>query len=1015
MSAIAGSTPARPSPPPLSGASRALLLALGLLIPAAGVGQLPPDARWRTLETPHFRIHFDPEVEAVARRAADRAERAHALLSQLFVEAPRGPIDLVVTDHVDASNGFAGVTPWKRIVVWASPPVDGSGLAFFDDWMELVVTHELAHIFHLDTAGRGSRALRAVLGRPPMVWPVFPNRGLPTWLIEGLAVYWESALTEAGRVRGTFHDMVVRTAALHGRLESLDQVGGDTPVWPGGQRPYVFGGEFFSWLAERHGPGSVGRFARAVGSQWIPYRLDAASRQAFGVPISRAYDEWREEVTAAAERLADSLGAVRPFTRGEPLTREARTAVHPAFGPDGTLGFARADGRSDAQLRLRDPHGGERGIRTNGVATWSWTPSGGLVISQMEAQGPWRLRRDLTVVSPDGDARPLTRGARLSWPHVHPAGGRAVAVQEGEGTNRLVIVDLESGEVEPLTPFLQEVHWAYPRWSPDGSWIAVSRWSPGARYHLLLLRPDGSPAHSITSDRAVDASPAWSPDGRWLLWSSDRTGIPNLFAVPVDAATGQPGPVRQVTHVVEGAAHPAVDPAGEWLVYARYGPTGWDLERIPFRPSEWRDPLPTDPRFLEGGDAAERRYGESTAAPHRPYAALPSALPRWWSPRITDAATVRGVEVVGTRVGVALEGRDLVDRHRWEAEAAVEPDGGRWDLAAGWVWSRPGNPIVAISARQDWGSAGSALGRRADGRVDTLYVAERERSAGASATLLRVRARSILSLTLSGRVIREVFTLQDAAGAPSREFRLSRPERDLREVRWAAGASSARAFAFSVGPERGASLSASFRQRRELGVPDSLRGVPGGDRGFDELTGAVRLYQGVGGPGYAAWVLAFRGAAGTGRGPAAGPFFFDVGGASGTAESITGFSLFGGRGLLFPVRGYPEGWRSGRHAWATSAELRFPLAVVHRGVGPALLHLDRLSGTLFLDAGNAWGSAPGLAFPNPRRDPLASAGGELIVTGSPFWFAPLDLRVGVAVPLVEGEGVGLHLRVGRSF
>jgi hypothetical protein len=374
----------------------------------------------------------------LARRAAERGERAWGLLSELFLEPGGGKVDLVVTDHVDGSNGLAGVTPWRRIVVFAAPPVDGGGLSYFDDWMELVITHELAHIFHLDVAGRGGRGLRAIMGRAPGAWPLFPNRGLPTWIIEGLAVHYESALTDAGRVRGTFHEMVVRTAALDGGLETLDQIGGRSPVWPAGQRPYIYGSLFFDDLVERSGPGSVARFVREVGAQWVPYRIDAASRRAFGAPFSELYEAWRQGISRKALALADSLGGVRPFTRGEPLTREARNASHPQWGPDGRLAYSRSDGRSDSQIRMAWRGGGGRGgigegglgnrgagesFRTNGLASFSWLPDGAFLISQLEAQGPYRLYGDLTLRDPGGGRIASRRGPDS---HLPTFGGTAV-------------------------------------------------------------------------------------------------------------------------------------------------------------------------------------------------------------------------------------------------------------------------------------------------------------------------------------------------------------------------------------------------------------------------------------------------------------------------------------------------------------------------------------------------------------------------------------------------------------
>src|SRR5579859_7055618 len=157
-------------------------------------GQLSPNADWHSLRTEHFYVHFTPELEPLARRIAGDAERAYAQLA-LELHPPRGMIDVVVSDDADFSNGFTTVFPTNRIVVYANPPVSESALRYTNDWGQLVITHELAHVFHLDRV-RGVWSLaQHIFGRAS---PLFPNLYAPSWVIEGLAVYYESRLTGAG-------------------------------------------------------------------------------------------------------------------------------------------------------------------------------------------------------------------------------------------------------------------------------------------------------------------------------------------------------------------------------------------------------------------------------------------------------------------------------------------------------------------------------------------------------------------------------------------------------------------------------------------------------------------------------------------------------------------------------------------------------------------------------------------------------------------------------------------------
>ncbi len=150
--------------------------------------------------------------------AAERAERAYALLSERIAPAPGGRIQLLLTDHADFSNGFATPVPFNRITIYARPPIDGGSLAYFDDWLELVITHELVHTFHFEMAGTAGKVIRAVMGRLPTAWPVFPSAAAPTWMSEGLATYFESGFTGAGRAKGTWQEMVMRAASLEGAL-----------------------------------------------------------------------------------------------------------------------------------------------------------------------------------------------------------------------------------------------------------------------------------------------------------------------------------------------------------------------------------------------------------------------------------------------------------------------------------------------------------------------------------------------------------------------------------------------------------------------------------------------------------------------------------------------------------------------------------------------------------------------------------------------------------------------------
>lgn len=984
-----------------------------------GAAAQVPDEDWRTLETEHFRVTFPAHLEALGRRAASRAEVAYAELSAAFLEPPGRRIDLLVTDHTDVSNGYAQVIPSNRITVFARPPIDGPSLSHFDDWLELVITHELAHIVHLDyTDNPLGQLARGVFGRADNGWPFFPGLGTPGWVIEGLATWYESRLTNAGRVHGTFHETVLRTAVLEGRFESLGQASGASPLWPAGSRPYAYGSLFFEHLLEKYGEDRMTAFAEAVAGQWVPYRLDAAGRSAFGVSLTEAWESWADELRAHYGDYDADLARLGPVTTPERLTVGARWAFFPSVSPDGTtLVHTQSDGRSDVRLMKRRVAEGEEESepvgRINGLATYDWLPDARLLVSQLEQAGRYRTFADLWVMDLEGRSTRLTRGERLEQPSVSPDGAWAVAVQQGGGTNAIVRVDLVTGAVVPLVPADLDVHWAFPALSPDSRWVAATRWEPNAYLDIVILDArSGREVHRVTRDRAMDMAPSWSPDGRWIVWSSDRTGVMNILGAAVEPATGRAGPPLLLTNVRTGLTYPSVDPSGAWIYASGYHVDGWEVERVPFEPDAYGPAPAPHPRFAPSPNPASRTEAVGEIEGYSPF---PTLLPSYWQPRYREAvvappASSGGVLVPSAKLlpfalGIETGGFDLVGRHGWAAYGQVFTDGSEVEGGIGYSFRGLGNPVFSILSEQTWVSAGTIL---TEPQMDTLYVLEREQRLDLGVSFSAPTFRRNITFALNGGIVWEARRLLDARVQPTQQYSLSRPTSRLAEMRASIGYTTARTHSFQMGGARGVSAGVSARRRLDLGLGGADAGVVGIDRSFDEVTGRIRGYLPLWGGGHATHVLALQASGGSAFGPNAQFGFFGVGGASGTPEDATGFDLFGGSFLLLPVRGYAPSSLAGRHAWAASAEYRFPVALLNWGLGAWPLHFDRVLGSLFVDAGNAW-------EPNALGTPLTSMGGEVTVQLLGFFRSPLQLRTGVAVPLVSGGGAEVYVRAGLAF
>jgi hypothetical protein len=434
---------------------------------------------------------------------------------------------------------------------------------------------------------------------------------------------------------------------------------------------------------------------------------------------------------------------------------------------------------------------------------------------------------------------------------------------------------------------------------------------------------------------------------------------------------------------------------------------------VPFVPENARAaPAPLD-QFDPDPAAGEPRA--AAAGDVEGYSIWPTLLPTYWMPRLREPVeaveTVAGgvflprKELLGWGFGAETSGFDLVRRHAYAAYLQAFTSGSEVEGGFAYSWRGLGNPVLGLRAEQLWSSGGQFLSQLSGSR-DTVFVLERTRIVDATLGLVSEGWRRTLSLTFAGGLVWKTRAALASDLGPS-PYTLSDVGSRYAEGRVSVAYSTVRSFSFQTGGTRGLSAAVMARSRRELGLAQAEVGFIGADGTFADITGRARAYLPLWSGGHARHVLAVQLAGGSAWGPGAQRGHFGAGGASGTTESLTWLELFGGSYVFLPVRGYPTYARYGRFAWAASAEYRFPIALLNRGVGAWPLHFDRVVGSVFFDVGDAWS-------PYPRLGAIASAGAEVTV-GLLAWFNTATLlRGGVAVPWSGGDPQ-VYVRVGLPF
>lgn len=978
---------------------RAALLASILscaLASRAGAQPAAPFGDYRFFQTAHFLVTFEAGLDEYARRAAAQAETAYARLTRAYGSAPRGRIRLVVVDQGDFFNGSATPVPTNRILVLANTPVENETF-FTDDPSELITTHELAHVFHLDQARRGWRVLRAVFGRNELT---FPHLLDGSWLIEGLATFFESSLTGEGRVRGARFREILRASVLETDGPHLDEAEADPGAWPP-DRHYVFGALFLDHLAARYGaaaiPAWMERRAGSVGS--IVSRGAAIGPLFGGMRLSDLWTAWIAEEYEGATRLRERLAATAPgLTPASRICGVAHATSFPRVSPDGSrVAFLTTDeGRRPLGLYVADLKACKprRVTRVNSAHTFGWTPDGAsIVYSQFEVIDNRRSFAELFRVDvASGRVTRLTRGARLTSPDVHPSGRTVVAVQYDGSRSRLVAFDLESGTLSPLTEFSNETAWGPARWSPDGAQLAAIRFLRGTAYDLVLLSADGRLLQTLTADRALEGIPEWdsTPAGtRRVFVTSGRTGIRELYSVELDE--DRPPRLYAAGRVATGVHDLAIVPSDAasnrtTIVATVTHADGQHLERFDIDRTAMVDAPAPAPEFALLPATKDTTLPGIDARPSSPYAPARDLLPTGWSPVLAT------VGEIGAFVGAATGGIDVIGRHAWQGRAAIGPDG-RVMGAATYVYRRFARAELFGQASSTW-----RLEQRLETEGGELLRLERRRSAaiGINVPWRTARRSTVLSANVEvqhrdreygGRTASVAAAANPLVRVPTLAggglaFSFRNTQSGVRSISEQDGV---RAFASA------SYLKATSDERWRAGWEMALstyRSLPSWTRdGRPVIAAAVRVAEE--------------------RGPAASLL---------TAGGLATTAVFeGGSSTNVEVRGYPPGFVAAGALWGARTELRLPVARVSRGLGASPFYLRGFSGTWFVDSVGGAGRVSRLGSPQ-----LLSTGAEVASDISLFSFAVLRIRTGVGVPLKSLGPVGrgdarVYVTAGTSF
>lgn len=866
---------------------------------------------WKTLETPHFRIHHEAAHREYAQNLAAIAERVHGKLSGWLTWQPQEQTEVVILDTVDVSNGSASPLPYNRISIYMPAPVDGE-LMDQTPWLEMVFTHEYVHILHLDMAYGAPQQVRNVFGRSMDLFTLldFPQIFAPTWVTEGIAVYGESDNASGyGRLNSALYEAMMRMEVQRG-LRSLTEVSFNAGYrWPYGQA-YLYGAYFFQFVEARYGREAVTSYIRVYGNNLIPFRMDKRSMQIFGKPAQEIWTEFQDYLT---RRFAPQLAAIRQQNRDAahivydvPYTNTALAAA-----ANGDLYFLHDDASSSPEIRrIRADSTNEAVVDGRGVQDMAWHDESGLLLSRFAVCDNTNVYADLYLWKPGMPASTrLTHCGRYTFAAWRPDGQAIAATLSERGLSRLVLLDSAGKMLGVLADLPMGDTLGHIAWSPDGKTLVASIQRKKTGWNLELLDVKTHLWQALTSGSDLVQRPQFSSDGREIYFLSDHGRVWNLRRLKlgsnkIDTLSNTASAITEAV-VMPDKSHRMVE----------YTPNGKAIIAL-----KAADQAAADTGYAAQSSSSPAVDAIGNAADYQPYpyvdvkdyAPLNTLKPHYWFPLLDSSADQTSY------AGVMLSGSDALDFHKWSAIPLYYYDQKTFGGLASYSFYNN----VTLSAQRQFFMLGS---------IDSS-VRYRDEELRYQALLHHSFNTLDFSAYLAGGVASELINTQVVTGAGVDQTFANKITGTIAQY------DSSRFYKRSISPVDG---------RRVQLVGESYDLMGGSDYSGKTWRIDWNEYLALA-DNHALHFRALHAQGDTGIRP------YHLGGVSDTLSKIGGETGLGRRD--FPLRGYPAGLAalSGSNFAAATAEWKIPLGYHYDGWFVPPLGIGRESLSLFVDSGDAW-------------------------------------------------------------
>src|SRR5664280_880951 len=523
-------------------------------------GQDPASLKWMQIKTGRFTVIYPEKYGAGGMLYAKELDEAYSKLMSLFPEK-KFTLPVVIHNFTVQSNGYVAWAP-KRMELYPTP--DQNTIPLSEE--EQLAVHELTHVYQMESLNQGfSKGMSLLLGQQ---FTGIIASLLPTWLLEGDAVFAESALTPSGRGRTpSFQKQLKALIVDNNKPYSYDK------ILNGSYRDFVpdyyeSGFQMVTLALAKYDRQIWNKVFKFTGEQ--PFTINPVN-----LSLSKNYNLkkkklWEETFDTLKILWTKDVSNEKPvdYKVANPEKNGKYIDYHsPVYaGRDSILVIKTTLSFPVSFVLINPANKTENRIHVPGqlYPLFISYSKGKLVWVETITDPRWQNREYSVIKLMDiktGRIIKLSRKSRYLAASVSPDGNRIAAVENTiNNINSLVIIDAMTGTIIQSFKTPGNVYLQHPQWSADGKNITFIYLADGGE-GIISFRPERQEWATLVEAGRADLQSSFLRNDS-LFYVSSSSGTDNVYLLTPDKKT------EAVTHSRFGTID--VSPAGEKIFFSDY-------------------------------------------------------------------------------------------------------------------------------------------------------------------------------------------------------------------------------------------------------------------------------------------------------------------------------------------------------------------------------------------------------------------------------------------------------------